>query len=195
VGARFSAPFQTGSGAYPASCTMGTGSFPGVMQPGRGVDHPPTSSAEVYGKSRAISLLPLWAFMACFRATFTLSKPLLWCIQHVAKCRTVRADVSSLWSPVMSLRIPLKAGDFLSCSRRVRLHRVNVIQMSLTDMNVIWNRATYWVGWHLCLVWTVLVPAPLVVSLSFSHQMSGFCFKLGLDGFILPSVILPFSTV
>jgi len=30
VGARFSAPVQTGLGAHPASCTMGTGSFPGV---------------------------------------------------------------------------------------------------------------------------------------------------------------------
>jgi len=30
VGARFSAPVQTGPGAHPASCTMGTGSFPGV---------------------------------------------------------------------------------------------------------------------------------------------------------------------
>jgi hypothetical protein len=27
--ARFSAPVQTGPGAYPASCTMGTGSFLG----------------------------------------------------------------------------------------------------------------------------------------------------------------------
>jgi hypothetical protein len=30
VGARFSAPVQTGPGPYPASCTTGTGSFPGV---------------------------------------------------------------------------------------------------------------------------------------------------------------------
>jgi len=29
VGKRFSAPAQTGPGAHPASCTMGTGSFPG----------------------------------------------------------------------------------------------------------------------------------------------------------------------
>ena len=36
VGARFSAPVQTGPGAHPASCTMGTGSFPGVKS-GRGV--------------------------------------------------------------------------------------------------------------------------------------------------------------
>jgi hypothetical protein len=47
VEARFTAPVQTDPGAYPASSTMGTGSFPGVKQPGRDVDHPPPSSAEV----------------------------------------------------------------------------------------------------------------------------------------------------
>jgi len=31
---------QTGRGANPASYIMGTGSFPGVKRPGRGVDHP-----------------------------------------------------------------------------------------------------------------------------------------------------------
>jgi len=36
VGARFSAPVQTGPGAHPASCKMGTGSFPRVKN-GRGV--------------------------------------------------------------------------------------------------------------------------------------------------------------
>ena len=35
-GERFSVPAQTGPGAHPASCTMGTGSFPGVKS-GRGV--------------------------------------------------------------------------------------------------------------------------------------------------------------
>jgi hypothetical protein len=34
--ARFSAPVQTGPGDHPASCTMDTGSFPGVKR-GRGV--------------------------------------------------------------------------------------------------------------------------------------------------------------
>jgi hypothetical protein len=33
---RFSEPVQTGPGAHPASCTMGTGSFPGLKS-GRGV--------------------------------------------------------------------------------------------------------------------------------------------------------------
>jgi hypothetical protein len=37
VGARFSTPVQTGPGAYPASCTMGTGSFSGIKRPGRGL--------------------------------------------------------------------------------------------------------------------------------------------------------------
>jgi hypothetical protein len=41
VGARFSATVQTGHEAHPASYKMGTGSFPGVKRPGRGVDHPP----------------------------------------------------------------------------------------------------------------------------------------------------------
>jgi hypothetical protein len=40
---------QTGSGAHPASCTMGTGGhFPGAKaRPGRDADHSPQSSAEV----------------------------------------------------------------------------------------------------------------------------------------------------
>ena len=47
VGARFSAPVHTGPGAHPTSYTMGTGSFPVVERPGRGVDHSPPSNAEV----------------------------------------------------------------------------------------------------------------------------------------------------
>jgi len=35
-GARLSAPVQTGPGSHPASCTMGTGYFPGVKS-GRSV--------------------------------------------------------------------------------------------------------------------------------------------------------------
>ena len=35
-------PVQTGPGAHPTSCTMGTGSFPGgKVRPGRAVDHSP----------------------------------------------------------------------------------------------------------------------------------------------------------
>ena len=46
-GARFPAPVQTGPGVHPTSCATDTGTFPGVKRPGRGVDHPLPSSAEV----------------------------------------------------------------------------------------------------------------------------------------------------
>jgi hypothetical protein len=49
-GSRFSAPVQTGRGAHPAPCTIGTGSLPGANRPGRGVDHPSPSSFEVKEK-------------------------------------------------------------------------------------------------------------------------------------------------
>ena len=47
VGAIFSTLLQTGPGAHTASYTMSTGSFSGVKRPGRGVDHPHPSSADV----------------------------------------------------------------------------------------------------------------------------------------------------
>jgi hypothetical protein len=59
VGARFSGPVQTGSGAHPASYTMGTGSFPGVKWPGRGVDHPPHLAPKLMKEYRYNSTPPL----------------------------------------------------------------------------------------------------------------------------------------
>jgi hypothetical protein len=66
---RFSAPVHTGPGAHPASYTMGTWSISrGVKRPGRGVDHPPTSRAEV--KERVKLHLyshsgPSWRVLRC----------------------------------------------------------------------------------------------------------------------------------
>ena len=54
-------PVQTGPGAHPASCTMGTGSFAGVKY-GRGlllITHP--LLVQWPWKSRAIPLPTLWA--------------------------------------------------------------------------------------------------------------------------------------
>ena len=65
---------------------------------------------------------------------------------NVARCEILdgashvvflRAVISSLWSPVMSLRIPVKADDFLRFSRRTPVHPVNVGQMSLASAAVI----------------------------------------------------------
>ena len=67
-GARFSAPVQTGVGAHPVSYAMGTGSFPGVKRPGRGIYHQPPSSAEVNER-----VVPHWTFIACSVMNFTFS--------------------------------------------------------------------------------------------------------------------------
>jgi hypothetical protein len=59
VRARFFAPVLTGPGAHPATCKMGTWSFPGVKRPGRGVDHPPHLAPRLL-KSTAVTQLTLW---------------------------------------------------------------------------------------------------------------------------------------
>jgi len=76
-GARFSAPVQTGPGAHPACCTIGTGSLPGVKS-GWGVTLTPHPLLVPWSrKSRAIPLLPLRAvrpvqsLSACTRVHFT----------------------------------------------------------------------------------------------------------------------------
>ena len=73
LGARFFAPVQTGPGAHPASYTMGTGSFPRAKLPGRGVEHPPLSSAEVKETVELYLYLtsgPLWP---AYRVNFTFT--------------------------------------------------------------------------------------------------------------------------
>jgi hypothetical protein len=45
--ARFFAQVHTGPWVHPASCVMGTASFPGIKRPERGADHPPPPSTEV----------------------------------------------------------------------------------------------------------------------------------------------------
>jgi len=59
VGARFSAPVQTGPGAHPASCTMDTGSLPGVKS-GRGVTLIPHPLLVPW--SRKIRAIPLLSY-------------------------------------------------------------------------------------------------------------------------------------
>ena len=76
-------PFQTGPGAHPASCTMGTGSFPEVKY-GRGVlltTHPlPVPRS---WKSRAIPVPTVWATTWPVTETLTL---LLECKMSVPSC-------------------------------------------------------------------------------------------------------------
>ena len=61
-------------GAHPASCTTGTGSFSRAKWPGRGVDHPLPSSAEVqeraelylYSTSGPSWSVLAWTLLYCF---------------------------------------------------------------------------------------------------------------------------------
>jgi hypothetical protein len=70
----FPALVQTGPRAHPASHTMGTESLQGLKRPGRGVDHPPTSSAEVkervelhfYSSSAPSRQITGWISPFCF---------------------------------------------------------------------------------------------------------------------------------
>jgi hypothetical protein len=48
-------------------------SFLGVKGTGRGVDHPPPTSAEVKERVELYLYFPLWAFMACSRESFTFT--------------------------------------------------------------------------------------------------------------------------
>jgi hypothetical protein len=100
VGARFSAPVQTGPGAHPAFTTMGTESFPGVKS-GRCVTLTPHPLQVPWSmKGRAIPLLPLWAvrpvqnLSACTTVHFTV-RP----VQSLSACTTVHFTVR----PVQSL--------------------------------------------------------------------------------------------
>ena len=64
VGARFSAPVQTVPGAHPASCTMGTRSFPEVKK-GRGVTLAPHPSSVVVKKEQSYTSTPRVGRTAC----------------------------------------------------------------------------------------------------------------------------------
>jgi hypothetical protein len=48
---------------------MGTGSFPEVNRPGRGVENPPPSIAEVKERIELYLYTHLWVFVTCYRVT------------------------------------------------------------------------------------------------------------------------------
>jgi hypothetical protein len=82
VGARFSEPVQTGPGAHPASCTMGSGSFPGVKS-SRGVALSPHHLLVPWScKNRTITLLPVWA---------------IWLVQSLSACTRVQWEREQVW--------------------------------------------------------------------------------------------------
>jgi len=91
-GARFSVPIQTDPGAHPVSCTMGTGSFPGVRRPGSGVDHPPWSSTEVKGSAELyLYPPPSGSSWPVLKWNLHLSEFLLSCLLYILGLTNPRA--------------------------------------------------------------------------------------------------------
>ena len=89
VGARFSAPVQTGPGAHPASCTMGTGSFSRVKRPGHGVDQPSPSSAEIKERVEVYLYSPSGSPWPVLGLTLPLLTVIVHpCILITTRCRT-----------------------------------------------------------------------------------------------------------
>jgi hypothetical protein len=70
-GARLSSSVQTGPVAHPASYTLDTRSSPDINWPGRGVNHPPLSRAEVKERVELHRNTLLCAFMAVYMVKFT----------------------------------------------------------------------------------------------------------------------------
>jgi hypothetical protein len=70
LGARFSSLVQTGTGAHPASYTMGTGSTQDVKRPERGVNHPPDLVPRLKKECCYASTHRL-GFVACSWVNFT----------------------------------------------------------------------------------------------------------------------------
>jgi hypothetical protein len=71
----FSTPVQTGLQAHPVSCTIDTVSFPGVRRPGRDVDHPPASSANITHMWSCTSTRPSVPPFGCYGVIFTFLMP------------------------------------------------------------------------------------------------------------------------
>jgi hypothetical protein len=67
-GWRFPVPGQTVREAHTFSCTMSTGSFPGVKRPGRVAGHTPLSSADVANGLELFLRLP---FCACIGGSWS----------------------------------------------------------------------------------------------------------------------------
>ena len=82
VGARFSAPAQTGPGAYSAFCTMGVRPFTGVKRPERGVEHQPRLAPSL----KREPLVLIWGFFVCCRANFILLY-LYYMVHHLCMCK------------------------------------------------------------------------------------------------------------
>ena len=133
-GARFFTPVQTGPGTHPASCTMGTGSFPGVKS-GRGVTLNPHPLLMPWSwKGRAIHLRSLWAvrpvqsLSAYTRVKFTLHLPTPSKVALVPILLSIQS-----WPLNPRVKLPAGESDYCSQSRAKVQNASTSSYVSLTE--------------------------------------------------------------
>jgi hypothetical protein len=85
----------TGPGAHPASCTMGTGSFPGVKRPGRGADHTPRSKCRGHDRVELYLYSPSGPSWPVIGRTFTFTVLVLTVLHKRTQTENSDTEVSS----------------------------------------------------------------------------------------------------
>jgi hypothetical protein len=135
--ARFSAPVQTSSRAHPASYTMGTGSFPGVEQPGLGVDHPPHLVPRLKKENSY-----LWAFVVYSRVNFpftfifTFTRPVLTDAENIVSPPPHGDSIPGPSSPQsVAIPNPLSRPN-LQILRGILLYKIPILCISCDDVNL-----------------------------------------------------------
>jgi len=86
---------------------MGTESFSGVKRPGRGVDHPPPSIAEVKERVELYLYSPSGPSWACSNVNFTFTFSRSKKVNSLPSLYTTPQFISVLTTfPVLTLRLP-----------------------------------------------------------------------------------------
>ena len=85
-------PHPAGPGAYPASCRVGTGSFPGVKRPGSGADHPPS-------KCRGHKRVELYLSSPSGASWPVIGRPLPFSVP-ILHCSVIVDEYMSVWNTV-----------------------------------------------------------------------------------------------
>ena len=145
MGTRFSSPVQIGRWAHTASHTMGTGSFPGVKRPGRGVDHPSPSSTEVMERVELYLYSPFglsWPVTGWILSLTLLLPPALtlikptFCPHDVSVCfvrMSEKTAIISLWS--INWLVCIAEMKCVHCA--VRKELLHFTEMNVSDMSLI----------------------------------------------------------
>ena len=71
----------------PASCTMGTGSFPGVKRPGRSAGHPPPSKCRGQERVGLYLYSPSGSSWLCYGSIFMSDCTTTWLVEVTNRCR------------------------------------------------------------------------------------------------------------